>query len=405
MEDKNLTPAEELKNNIDSAIETKATEVATKGADALEAKAIELNEALETKTMELQKQIDEVKTMKNETLNIGKAKGSEFQEMLREKANEISQMKEGGKVTLDLKTFTGSAGVGSAPYGDERVSEIKHDPNFYNRVRNNILTGSTSQTGAIRHSFETAETDSSAGKVKGSAQPQSAVTLTDVHTPIVTLFNLLTLPQEQADDIEMIESYLSTRLMSNLMDVEDVQLLRGTGVGANYSGLATGASSFATAAARETFVGGLADQFGTAANEYDVITAVAAGLANRNFMADKVFLNPLDYYSMVTRKASTNEYVMAQTVAPNGEFMTIWNGVEIVKTPAQTAGTFTILDSKKSSQYWMREGSQIEFGMNEADFASNNISVRASIRGALTNYYAQGIVSDTFANFRAALNS
>ena len=127
-------------------------------------------------------------------------------------------------------------------------------------------------------------------------------------------------------------------------------------------------------------------------------------MANENYTAGICFLNPLDYYSMVTRKTTDNRYTLQTTVAPNGEYKTIWNGIELVKTAAQTAGTFTVID-KMATQYWMREGASIEFGMNANDFASNNISVKAIIRGALTNYNQRGIVSDTFANFEAALNA
>ena len=413
MEGKEINAAEALEAKFNEVSEAKANEAmenaVAKSNEALEAKANEINSEVETlknQNVELQKEID---TMKEnfKAPAVVKSLGSknELKELVMEKADAISNLKKGDTVTLDLKTFASSAGAASAVYGDERVSEIKYDPNFSNRVRNHLLTGSTSQTGAIRHSFETAETDSSAPKVKGAAQAQSAVTLTDVHTPIQTLYNLLTLPQEWLDDVAMIESYLSTRLMANLMDVEDIQLLRGNGSSPNYSGLATGARNFADNAARESYVGSLADSFGTAANEYDVISAVAAGMANENFMADKVFINPIDYYSMVLVKSTQNEYVLQQTISPNGEYKTIWNGIEFIKTPAQTAGTFTLIDSKQATQYWMREGAQIEFGMNDNDFATNSVSVRASIRGALTNYKSNGIVSDTFANFFTALNA
>ena len=205
----------------------------------------------------------------------------------------------------------------------------------------------------------------------------------------------------------MSESNLSTRLMANLMDVEDVQLLRGNGTSPQYTGLANGARTFADAAARETYIGSIADSVASAAtvDEYQVITAVAAGMANTNYMADKVFINPIDYYRMVLAQSNTLEYRLSQTMAPNGEFKTIWNGIEFVKTAAQSAGTFTLLDSKQASQYWMREGAQIEFGMNDNDFAKNAVSVRASIRGALVNYKSNGIVSDTFANFRTAIGT
>ena len=411
MEDKNLTPAEQLKNNFDSAIETKGQEVAKVAADALDAKANELNESLTksnedttAKTEVLQKQIDDLKMENKNNFAIGAPKRSEFSEQLRSKADEIVNLRKGSApVVLDLKTLTPSAGADSAPSRDLRVEQIKYDPNFDNRVANHLVGGST-DAGAIRHTFETAETDNTAPKVHGAIATGSAVTLTDKYTPIETIFNVLTLPEEAAKDISYVESYLSTRLMGNLRDIEDVQLLRGNGTSPNYNGLATAGLSFADAAARETYIGSLADSQGTGANNFDVLTAAMAGLANTNYYAGKVFVNPLDYYEMVLAKATTNEYVLAQTIAPDGSYKTFWNGVEIVKTPAQTAGTFTMLDSRAAT-YFTRMGSNIEFGYNDTDFAGYNISVRANVRGALVAYNPNGIISDTFANWKTALNT
>ena len=407
----NAEVAAQIKEATDTAIETKANEVVETTAAALEAKSVEINESL-TKSNEeataqaelLQKQIDEIKMENKNNFAIGAPKRSEFGEALRSKADEIVSLRKGSApVVLDLKTLTPSAGANSAPSRDLRVEQIKYDPNFDNRVANHLTTGST-DAGGIRHTFETAETDNTAPKTAGAIATGSAVTLTDIYTPVQNIFNVLTLSEESAKDISFVESYLSTRLMGNLRDIEDVQLLRGSGTAPNYNGLATAGLSFADAAARETYIGSLADSTGTSANNFDVLTAAMAGLANTNYMAGKVFVNPLDYWEMVLAKATTNEYVLAQTIAPDGSYKTFWNGVEIVKTPAQTAGTFTILDMRAAT-YFTREGSNIEFGYNDNDFAGYNISVRANVRGALVAYNQNGIISDTFANWKTALNT
>ena len=412
MEDNNLTPAEELKNTLDSAIETKATEVADSAAKALDAKATELTDTITSSVEEvknentlLQKQIDEIKMEAKNNFAIGAPKRSEFGEELRSKASEITQLKKGSApITLDMKTLTPSAGTGSAPSRDLRVDMIKYDPNFDNRVAMHLTSGSTN-AGGIRHTFETAETDNTAPKTAGSIATGSDVSLTDIYTPVQNIFNVLTLSEESARDIDYVESYLSTRLMGNLKDVEDVQLLRGNGTSPNYNGLATAGLSFADAAARASYIGTLAgSQAAGTANNFDVLTAAYAGLANTNYMAGKVFVNPIDYYEMVLAKSTQNEYVLAQTIAPDGSYKTFWNGVEIVKTPAQTAGTFTILDMRAAT-YFTREGGTIEFGYNDNDFAGYNISVRANVRGALVAYNQNGIISDTFANWKTALNA
>ena len=83
MEDKNLTPAEELKNNIDSAIEKSATKVTDTAATALEAKATEINlsvKEVKDENIQLQKQIDDMKNEQKNAFAIGKPKVSQFKE-------------------------------------------------------------------------------------------------------------------------------------------------------------------------------------------------------------------------------------------------------------------------------------------------------------------------------------
>ena len=59
----------------------------------------------------------------------------------------------------------------------------------------------------------------------------------------------------------------------------------------------------------------------------------------------------------------------------------------------------------RAATYFTRTGSNIEFGYNDNDFAGYNVSVRANLRGALVAYNQKGIISDTFANWKTALNA
>lgn len=371
--------------------------------DTVEGNFKESNEAIK----ELANTVNELATAQKNVFSVGKSgpKGSEFSQKISETAAKIKTLKRGETVTMEVthKDFAASAGAASAPYGDERVVDIKYDPNFQNRLRTMLNGGITSQTGAIRYSEESAETDSAAPKTKGSVGTQSSVTLTDVHQPIQTLFNVLTLPEEWLSDIAMIESYLGSRLMANLLDVEDTQILRGDGTSPNYRGFNTAAVA-KDEAAFGTYVGpAFENLFGTNANRFDVLTASMSGLMSNNFMAGLCILHPSDYYAMTLIKSSQNEYVLQQTVAPDGSYKTFWNGVEVMKTPAQAAGTFSVID-KSSVAYWMREGLTFEFNYNDEDFASNAITARAKVRGAVTTYRPNGIVTGTFTNAIAALN-
>lgn len=107
---------------------------------------------------------------------------------------------------------------------------------------------------------------------------------------------------------------------------------------------------------------------------------------------------------MTLIKSSQNEYVLSQTVAPDGSYMTTWNGIQFVKSNAQAAGTYTVLD-KSQVEYVMREGVALEFDRNGNDFQSNNISIRAQLRGNLADWNPTAVKVGNFATVISALDN
>ena len=414
---------EDVKNEIVEKAAIQAADVATKSAqEAVETVKKSLEGTMETFQKEaksdreiMQKAIDQMKEQRNAAFGIGK-KRNEFQEKLAS-AKDSYFSKGKAVIEMDMKTFTAGAGPAGQIYGDERVADIKYDPNFTNRMRTMLMTGSAGTNGAIRYNQETTDTPNAGSKAKGAQQAVAVKTVTDRQVPIQTLSIFHTLPEEWLEDTAMLESYFSTRFMGDLMDAEDLNILRGDpGTGA--AGSLTAATAFegvnnnglvlANAAAIQGVVGTLANDFSATAtaNLYDVLTAAKAALANDNFMADLCILNPIDEARLALIRDGERRYQLNQTTSPDGSgIQQFWGGMRVMSTPAQVAGTFTVLDSKKSTQYWVREGLNIQFDRNANDFQGNNISIRGIIRGNVTNYLPNGIISDTFANWQTALDA
>ena len=407
----NMNPAEELKNQIDSAIESKATET----ADAVKSEMSEtINkhvEELKNENALLQKQIDEVKMEGKGSFGIGK-KRTELQEKFAQAKSDYFA-KGNATLELDMKTFTAGSGPAGQIYMDERVGDIKYDPNYANRLRNVLNTGTTSG-GSVRYNQETTNTPNAGSKAKGSAQTAAVKTITDRQVQIQTLSIFHTVPEEWLDDTQMLESYFSTRFMGDLMDAEDLNILNGNpGAGAAgsltaataFEGINSNGRTFADNSARATYAGSIAGLFSSsdASNYYDALSAVKAGLENDNFMPDCVILNPIDATHISLLKSTAGEYILQQVVTPAGSVEYFFMGMKVVKTPAQTSGTFTVLDTK-ATQYWMREGLSIQFQHNANDFQTNSISIKGIVRGNVTNYLPNGIVSGTFTEWTDALD-
>ena len=394
-------PAEELKASIDSAIEVKSTEATeaavAKSAEAIEATKAELTESLTKSVSEttealetIQKQMDE---LKNNAPAIVKSVGTKSE--LFEKISEAKESyKKSGKAEMELKTFASADGAAHQPYAYDQSAEIQHDPNYKNRLRAALPTSTSDAAGSFIFNRETVDGDAAAPKAKGAAQPQTTKTLQRQEAAFQTMTNLFTIPEEWLDDVNRMESYLSRRLMGDLMDVEDRQIIGGDGTAPNLNGLNTFGATLGAAD-----LGAWADSVDSA-NRYDALTSFASILAQDDYMADTVILSPFDYYQIKLIKATTGEYVLGQTK----DGYEIFNGMKFIVNNAQTAGTFTVLDSK-SIEYVMREGVNVKFDYNANDFASNNITVRAQLRGALVDYLPNGVKTGNFATVIGALET
>ena len=395
----NTNTAETLKNEIDSAIATKAADVAKDSANALEAKATELNteiDSVKSQNVELQKSIDDLKAKMESSTSFGiSKKRNEWEEKFAEAQNTF---KKSGKVDMELntKTFVPGASTNTlvpSAYGTE--NKIYHLPNYKRQLRD-VLSSRTEAGGSIIWNRETAETDNSGSKVISASAAETSKTVTRQESTFKTLMNFYTMPEEYFNDISNFESYISGRLMGDLMDLESRQIIHGDGTGANYNGLNT----FGTTLGNDAAFGDWADSIGSAtvdANRYDAITAVGSVLEQEDFTASCVVVNPFDYYQLALIKANTGEYVLSQALDASGNTITqLVNGIEVVKSNAQAAGTFTVFD-KMAAEYVMREGISLEFDRNGTDFQTNSISVRAIIRGNVADWLPQGVKVGNFA--------
>ena len=402
MEETKNTAAElEAKfNAISEAKSTEAVEAATtKSAEALEAKANEFNtevESLKNQNIELQKSMDQLnaKMESNGSFGITK-KRNEWEEKFASAQNDF---KKSGKVSMDIDTKTFVAGTSTntlvpSAYGAE--NKIYHLPNYKRQLRD-VLSSRTEAGGSIIWNRETAETDSSSPKAFGAAAVETSKTVTRQESTFKTLMNFYSMPEEFFNDISNFESYISGRLMGDLLDLESRQIIHGDGTGNNYNGLNT----FGTTLATDGDFGDWADSIGSGtvdANRYDAITAVGSILEQEDFTADCVVVNPFDYYQIALIKANTGEYVLQQAAGASGAgVMQLTNGIEVVKSNAQAAGTFTVFD-KMAAEYVMREGVSLEFDRNANDFQTNSISVRAIIRGNIADWLPQGVKTASFA--------
>ena len=199
------------------------------------------------------------------------------------------------------------------------------------------------------------------------------------------------------NDTAGLSSYLSARIPSKVMGIEDTEIISGDGSSPNLSGLLTDGTAFTTSS------GGLFYQSVESANEFDVIVVALNQLALLNYQADTIIMNPTDFHKIVLLKSTANEYLRNQIIQG---LQPAINGVPITLNTAMPAGKFLVGNLAQSTQLWVRDGLSLEFARQDSDnFTKNFVTVRAQERVALTTYTPNGIVQGTFSTAKTALET
>ena len=405
-----------IKNEIVEKSAAKAIETSNETISAAKA---ELNETLETKASsesveKLANDMDKL-SEKFESINVGQSKKSPAQEAASFIKSGVDKLREkgSGEFSLNTKDLGIAAGVsptGIAAYGETMDNMIYYDPHHATRLRNFLPSFSAPEGGAIRFNEESANTGNpTSPKVKGAAGSNSTLTVRPVTRAVETIQTATTIPEEHLTDIAGINTYLNQKLMKIAMDLEDTQIMTGSGTSPQLTGLNT---SIAPAAQRlsgqsqiDAYLDNSLEDVVSSINNYDVLNVVAAEMEGRNFKPNLAILNPRDFRALSWIKSSSTqgEYVLTQAME-QGQPAYYWGGLRIVPSAAQTVGDYTILDTN-SVGYWLREGVEFRFSYNDDDFISNSITARVKFRSALTGFVPEGVVTGDFAAGRTNMGA
>lgn len=388
---------EELKNSldslageIDSKIETKSMEV----VETIKADNANKVQEVETKIEAMAKRLDDAEMINKKAFEAKAEAPMSFKSAL-EKAIEdggLDSYKKNGNAELLLKA---DMKISSDFTGDviqpTRVDGVKFDPSKPSHIREILPIGST-DSDVVRYVKESAYSDGASFKQEGATLGQTDFELEAKDANVRKLGTYLRVSEEMMDDYKQLVSYLSARVPSKIMAVEDTQILNGNGSNPNLSGLFTDGTAFSAG----SFSGAVSN-----ANEFDVLVASMNQLALANYQADYIVLNPTDFHKILLLKDTTNQYLKDQVYAglqPN--FM----GVPVILNTACTAGKFLVGNFAMGSQLWVREG--ISLGIYREDginVREGFVTIRVKERVALTNYNPNAFVQGTFSTAITAI--
>lgn len=292
------------------------------------------------------------------------------------------------KARIEIKTaIVNATGQNQPLVPSDRLSGIIHEPNRVLRMRDVMSVGRTSSN-LIEYAKENVFTNNAGPQVGNSPEefenvtkPESAITFTLASEPVTTLAHWIPVSKQVLADSPMLSSYINSRLMYGLKLKEDTQILLGTSINGELSGVYAGRTAYTM------------DSPLSYTTKLDVLRDAIAQCHASEYMPNAIVLNSADWADIELSKDSQLRYLFANP--QNAASPMLW-GLPVVVTNSLTSGVFLVGAFDMACQLWDREDATIEVGLNSDNFVKNMVTVLAEERLALTIYRQAGLVGGTF---------
>lgn len=343
---------------------------------------------------EVKKELALVKAVKTPEAKI-KSLDERIKEAVDKQHDDIQKFGKGEikRMTLDLTPSTEEKAVGtvtvanvtgSTNWGAQGSSNIIMNPNRKTHVRS-LLPVSPAGPGTDFYFMR--ENGAGEGSIdtvaENAAKPQFDIDLVESSVKFETIAGWMLMSRKAMNNIPGLTAFLQRRLPEKLLNVEDEQILYGTGVSPDIKGILVAGNFVAGSAAGAT---PLVEK---------IINDISLLEDTHEREANGIVLRPSDYYNFFKNKAAgSGEYDLPQGVTfVNGVLYIL--GIPVAKTTALTANDYVVGDFVNGAELLIQEGMRIEFAYEDSDnFRKNLVTVRIEESIALPvygdNYFVKG---------------
>jgi HK97 family phage major capsid protein len=416
-----IAAAEKEQKALLEKVQTEVKSLVDKGAEATnkEIKAIQDSlKVLEAKSTpdnkpeldKLTKQIEEiglsVKSMKEEKKEVkgsslGNLLGNAYKALMFDKDEKFIPMKKGDSRHLELKTVgtITSANVDAVGTDSIPFTLAQYESGLTRIVRRMPFILDLVNLGSTVKRFvqwaEQANPDDGLAAMTGEGQGkhQTDFDIVEKSAEVKKISAYIKVSTEMLDDVDFMKSEINSELIELLRLKLDEQVLKGTGVGVNMSGILTTAQNFNTVPWQDSIFD---------ANRYDVLRLAITQVQTNFFQPNYVVLHPNDLAKMELEKNSTGEYVIYPFSDRVGGII---KGVPIITNTGMTEGDYLVGDFTKA-RVLMRKDVAISVGWENDDFTKNLVTILGEIRAVSyvkTNYLGAFVTGD-FATSIADIN-
>ena len=371
---------------LDSLIEGSATkaefiEILSK-VSALETAGNDVT-ALKDKVEQLALTVLEIET-KSTTNNVPESLGT----LLKAKSEELKAMKEksGASVQITLKA-AGTMAESTNITG--QVPQAERESGITRIVRRNPFILQLVNVGTIMSNvWEWVEQKNADGgaamTAEGAAKSQADFDLVVASANVKKVTAYIKITKEMLDDVELMRSEIDQELTELINLKIDDQLLNGTGLTVNLTGIVTNATAWAA--------GAFALAIPTP-TKWDVLRTAINQVRVNLFEPTYIVMHPTDVTSMELSKDSTGQYIMPPFAAVDGSIV---SGIRVVANTGVTIDKFLVGDFSKAGVRF-KEGLTINVGYENDDFTKNLVTILAEARlvqRVKSNHYGAFVYGD-----------
>lgn len=291
------------------------------------------------------------------------------------------------RFSMDVKSAITSTG-GSA--GDliipDRVPGIKA-PGLQRLTIRDLLSWVRTTSNSVEFVRETGFTNNAAPVSENPAglKAESNIVFEADSAPVVTIAHWIHASKQVLADIPMLQGYIDGRLRYGLKLKEEVQLLKGSGVGLNIDGIYTQATDYANPGV-------------TVQNEtrIDRLRLALLQVELAEAWADGIVISPIDWAAIELTKTDDNAYLFAN---PRGQNLPGLWGRNVVPTVAMDADDFLVgaFGGGIAAEGHDREDVTVSVAtQDDRDFVKNMVKILMEERLALTVYRPEAFVKGDF---------
>lgn len=318
---------------------------------------------------------------------------------LKENSSKIEALKNGEKVNVRFTTKANmslSANVtGQVPQAF-RVDGVNNITTRAPRLLDIVSTG-TIDSNLVEWVYQSNKTGTAGVTAEGAPKNQIAFDLIVASQRVEKVTAFIKVTDEMLSDASYMASEINNELTREVVKAAESQVYSGTGANNQLSGIKTTATAFAAGAFALAV---------DSANEVDVlVVAMNQILLAEHDPANYILMNPSDVTKLKMIKVSTSDKRYVERLAIVAGELSL-DGTPIIATTLVPVGEY-LVGNFALANVLVKDGLQIEIGLDADDFTKNLKTIRAEWRAVafVKNNSRTAFVTGVFATDKAALET